>query len=173
MLRESSVRSRADGPGLGTRAQAVPSQCTSSVLLGAYAVPGPASPAAQTSEDDRASTALRATEAGRPGIVTGAQLVPSQCSTVAPSPTAQASEDDSALTALRPNLKSVTVPARACAPAAGAAAPASVTIRAAPTATPARTRTGRPAARLKSVRLLMCTSFPSPRIPRGSLNSSG
>jgi hypothetical protein len=74
------------------------------------------------------------------GIVTGAQIVPFQCSTVARSPTAQASEEDSTLTALRPNVKLVTAPAWVRGPAAGAATAPSVTTSAALIAPLARTR---------------------------------
>src|SRR5580700_2223964 len=105
MLRDlrSGCRFVPDGLGLGTCAQVVPSQCTISV-------PPESPPAAQTLDGERASTADRPTPAGRPGIVTGAQLVPFQCSRSALvrlsalSPTAQASEADSTLTAVRSNL---------------------------------------------------------------------
>ena len=82
--------------------------------------------------------------AGRLGIVTGAQLVPFQCSTVALSPTAQASEEDSTLTAVRTNLSSVTAPELTRGPWDGAAAAPSVTIKAAATAALARIRIGLP-----------------------------
>src|SRR5580704_17363960 len=137
----SGIRFVFDGPGLGTRLQAVPSQCTISVLVsGGFGVwIFTREPTAQTSEEETASTALSERSPDPPGSVTGDQLVPSQCSVLPPLPTAQASEVDSALKALSWKLSLVIVPVPARGPAAGAAAPR-VRIRAAPATAPASIR---------------------------------
>jgi hypothetical protein len=129
------------GLGVGTRAQAVPFQCSARVVV----LTSPSAPTAQASLADSALTPLSALRLLECGMAVRTQRVPFQCSASPGAlPTAHASEADTALTLVRkfPNaVDRLCGAAPCCAPDGGTAA-VSATTSPRPPATSPHTRAG-------------------------------